>query len=90
MIKQTYRFPAWFDGREIDEPAFCEDFRERHNLVCDDGVFFTPEGHIADKMSLRADIFSEIAPFVSRNVARTVGSIMEGLRLQCHYSKPTK
>jgi len=81
MTKQNYRFPHWFDGCDIDEPAFCEDFRKRHKLVCDGGVFFTPEGHIADEMSLRAAIFSEIAPFVSRNVARTVGSITEGLRL---------
>ena len=81
MTKQNYRFPAWFDGREIDEPAFCEDFRKRHKLVCDGGVFFDPEGVVSDETALRADIFDEIAPFVSRNAARTVGSITEGLRL---------
>lgn len=81
MTKSNDRFPHWFDGREIDEPAFCKDFRERWKLVSDGGVFFTPDGRVTDEMSLRSDIFEEISPFISRNVVRTVNSIAEGLRL---------
>ena len=80
MTKQNYRFPHWFDGREIDEPAFCEDFRERHNLVCDGGVFFTPDGAVTDETPLRTAIFEKIVPYITKNTAHAVGSIVESLR----------
>jgi len=36
--------PIWFNGKDIVETAFCEEFMASHKLAYDNGAFFTPEG----------------------------------------------
>ena len=37
-------FPAWFDGKDINEAAFCREFLSKNKLIYADNAFFTPDG----------------------------------------------
>lgn len=36
--------PAWFDGSNINEAAFCDEFLHTHKIIFANNAFFTPEG----------------------------------------------
>ena len=37
-------FPAWFDGKDVNEAAFCREFLSKNKLIYADNAFFTPDG----------------------------------------------
>ena len=39
-------FPAWFDGKDINEAAFCREFLSKNKLIYADNAFFTPDGRL--------------------------------------------
>ena len=43
--------PIWWNGKDIVEAAFCEEFTRNHQLAYDCSAFFTPEGHRKSIMS---------------------------------------
>ena len=44
--KQLSNYPVWFDGTNINEAAFCEEFLHTHKILFANNAFFTPEGRI--------------------------------------------
>ena len=52
--------PIWFDGKNINEALFCEEFLQTHKIIFTNGAFFTPEGRITDELPLRGEIFEEL------------------------------
>ena len=46
-------WPAWFDGKSINEALFCDDFLSRHKIIYTNGAFFTPDGRVTDELLLR-------------------------------------
>lgn len=42
--KQLSNYPVWFDGTNINEAAFCEEFLHTHKILFANNAFFTPEG----------------------------------------------
>ena len=46
--KQLSNYPVWFDGTNINEAAFCEEFLHTHKILFSNNAFFTPEGRITD------------------------------------------
>ena len=36
-------FPAWFDGKDVNEAAFCREFLSKNKLIYADNAFFTPD-----------------------------------------------
>ena len=59
--------PFWYDGKVINETAFCQDFLTRHKLAFTENAFFTPEGRITDESLLKEQIFFSffLYPFTS-------------------------
>ena len=51
--KQLSNYPVWFDGTNINEAAFCEEFLHTHKILFANNAFFTPEGRITDDLPLR-------------------------------------
>ena len=43
MKKQLSNYPVWFDGTNINEAAFCEEFLHTHKILFANNAFFTPE-----------------------------------------------
>ena len=79
--KRSPDAPFWFDGRNINEALFCDDFLSRHNLVYADGAFFTPDGRVTDELPLRGEIFEELRCCAVSNIPRKISNILELMKL---------
>ena len=55
--------PVWFDGKNINEALFCDEFLRKHKIIFTNGAFFTPEGRVTDELPLRGAIFEELILF---------------------------
>ena len=79
--KRSPDAPFWFDGRNINEALFCDDFLSRHKLVYTDGAFFTPDGRVTDELPLRGEIFEELRCCAVSNIPRKISNIIELMKL---------
>ena len=50
---QSPDLPIWFDGKNINEALFCEEFLQAHRIIFTNRAFFTPDGRVPDDLSLR-------------------------------------
>ena len=46
-------FPAWFDGKDVNEAAFCREFLSKNKLIYADNAFFTPDGRLTAPLLLK-------------------------------------
>lgn len=76
--------PAWFDGSNINEAAFCDDFLHTHKIIFANNTFFTPEGRITDDLPLRGEIFDRLKLYAINNVPRKVKNILEVMKLAAY------
>ena len=51
-------FPAWFDGKDVNEAAFCREFLSKNKLIYADNAFFTPDGRLTDPLLLKEKIYA--------------------------------
>ncbi len=79
--KRSPETPFWFDGRNINEALFCDDFLSRHRLVYMNGAFFTPDGRVTDELPLRGEIFEELRCCAVSNIPRKIRNIVELMKL---------
>ena len=49
-------FPAWFDGKDVNEAAFCREFLSKNKLIYADNAFFTPDGRLAAPLLLKKNL----------------------------------
>ena len=42
--------PVWFDGQNINEALFCEEFLQERRIIFANGAFFTPDGRVTDDL----------------------------------------
>ena len=52
--------PIWFDGTNINEALFCDEFLNSRKIIFADGAFFTPDGRVTDDLPLRGEIYEEL------------------------------
>ena len=79
----TEDYPAWFDGKKVNEVQFCADFLREHPMVCVHGSFFTADGWVSDENHLKNQIYAAIKPYVTTGVAKRVANLLEVLRIEC-------
>lgn len=82
--KQLSNYPVWFDGTNINEAAFCEEFLHTHKILFSNNVFFTPEGRVTDDLPLRGEIFESLKHYAINNVPRKVTNILEVMKLAAY------
>lgn len=82
--KQLSNYPVWFDGTNINEAAFCEEFLHTHKILFANNAFFTPEGRITDDLPLRGEIFESLKHYAINNVPRKVTNILEVMKLAAY------
>jgi putative DNA primase/helicase len=46
--KREYQ-PDWYDGKKVNEVAFCREFLTEYPMICVKGSFFTVDGRITDE-----------------------------------------
>ena len=81
-MNADYTFPAWYNGKIINEALFCRTYLSAHPTKCYKGSFYTENGRVADEMSIGKDIYDEIIQYAETGAARKVHSILSGLRFQ--------
>lgn len=76
-------FPAWFDGKKINEVLFCEEFVKDHPMLCIRDVFYTTAGRVTDEMMLKKEILDRIKPYATSGVAKRAANLLNALRVEC-------
>ncbi len=75
-----YDYPLWFNGKDILEAVFCEDFMSTQKLAYENNAFFTPDGRLTDELPLRREIYESLKWFAVKNIPRTISNIVELLK----------
>ena len=77
-------WPAWFDGKSINEALFCQHFLKTHAIIYTENAFFTPEGCMTDDAPLKADIYALLEDYASTSVTKKISNIIELLKITAH------
>ena len=83
-MNQPNEWPEWFDGKKVDEAAFCRAFLAEHPMICVSKSFFTKEGRICDESRLRREIYDAINPYLTTGLIKKVDSLLELLRVEAY------
>ena len=73
--------PVWFDGKNINEALFGDEFLQTHKIIFANGAFFTPDGRVTDELPLRGEIFEELKCCAVNNIPRKISNIVDVLKL---------
>ncbi len=76
-------YPAWYDGKHLDEVKFCAEFLQEHPMLCIRGEFFTVDGPIGDEDEIRKQILDKIKPVLTSGLAKTARNLLNALRIEC-------
>lgn len=74
--------PIWFDGKNINEALFCEEFLRERRIIFTNGVFFTPDGRVTDDLPLRGEIYEKLKYCAVNNIPRKISNILEVMKLE--------
>ena len=69
--------PVWFDGQNINEALFCEEFLHERRIIFANGAFFTPDGRVTDDLPLRGEIYDKLKFCAVNNIPRKITNILE-------------
>ena len=83
-MNETNQLPEWFDGKKVEEAAFCRAFLAEHPMICVSKSFFTKEGRVCDESRLRREIYDAVNPYVTTGLAKKVDSLLELLRVEAY------
>jgi len=78
--------PLWFDGKNVNEAMFCQEFLTKHRLLYTENAFFTVNGRMADETPLKSAIYNSVAPYMVTNVSKKIVSIIELLKITAYKS----
>ena len=78
--------PVWFDGQNINEALFCEEFLQERRIIFANGAFFTPDGRVTDDLPLRGEIYDKLKFCAVNNIPRKITNILEVLKLEAQVS----
>ena len=72
--------PDWYDGKSIDEVAFCEAQLIRHPMKCIHGKLYDLNGMV-DTEKLENELYNAVKPYATANVAKIVSRLMDAIRI---------
>ena len=79
--------PIWFDGQNINEALFCEEFLRERRIIFANGAFFTPDGRVTDDLPLRGEIYDKLKFCAVNNIPRKITNILEVLKLEAEQDR---
>ncbi len=74
--------PIWFDGKNINEALFCEEFLRERRIIFTNGAFFTSDGRVTDDLPLRGEIYEKLKCCAVNNIPRKISNILEVMKLE--------
>ena len=80
-------WPIWYDGKNINEILFCEEFLESHPMKCVRGRLFTVDGVVEDEAEVSQQILEAVRCCVTSGLSKLVANLLASLKLQA-YSPP--
>ncbi len=80
-------WPVWYDGKNINEILFCEEFLEAHPMKCVRGRLFTVDGVVEDEAEVSQQILEAVRCCVTSGLSKLVANLLASLKLQA-YSPP--
>ena len=78
----TMMLPVWFDGKNINEALFAEEFLSEHKLVFANRSFFTPEGRLMDSSLLKREIYTKMKCCATTDIPKKIKNIVDVLSLE--------
>ena len=76
----------WWDGKQIDEIAFCEWFLSKHTMIYVGSSFYDIGGHILEE-KVSKEILKELEPYIKTNISAKIRKILDVLKLKCMQDK---
>ncbi len=77
--------PDWLDRKgRVNEAAFASMYLAEHPMKCIHGRLFTVDGLVDDEEGIRREIYETISCYVTTNLARKTGQILESIKIACH------
>ena len=73
---------TWWDGKNLDEVAYCEELLARQEMKCINKRIFSMNGLIEDEF-IKNKIAEEIKPYVRRYLVKTTERILDTLKVLC-------
>ena len=80
-------WPAWYDGKNINEVLFCEEFLAAHPMKCIRGRLFTVDGAVEDEAVVSQQILETVSGCVTSGLSKLVSNLLASIKLQA-YSPP--
>ena len=80
--------PIWYDGKQINEMLFCQEFLERQPMQYIGKSLFTVDGRISDENRLKKEILNCIEPYLKTGIAKKAASLLDALKLKCYAQPP--
>ena len=80
--QQSPDLPIWFDGKNINEALFCQEFLREHRIIFTNRAFFTPDGRVTDDLPLRGEIYESLKSCAVNNIPKKISNILEVLKLE--------
>ena len=82
LFRSDMNLTVWFDGQNINEALFCEEFLHERRIIFANGAFFTPDGRVTDDLPLRGEIYDKLKFCAVNNIPRKITNILEVLKLE--------
>ena len=83
--KQLSNYPVWFDGTNINEAAFCEEFLHTHKIFfCQQCIFSLQKGGSQMICPFVEKYFESLKHYAINNVPRKVTNILEVMKLAAY------
>lgn len=79
--------PDWFDGKVIDEVAYCFSFLSRHPMKCIRDRLFTVDGLIEDEGKIQQLVLEDVMDCLTVGVSKKAKTLFELVRMAA-YSPP--
>lgn len=74
--------PAWYDGKKIDEVAYCEALLSEQEMRCINNRLYTMDGLVEDQQ-MQSRIAGDLKPYIRSYLDKAVERILKTLKLLC-------
>ena len=74
-------WPEWFDGKQVNEPLFCQYFLQLYPMKCIHGRLFTVDGMVEDEGAISQMILNEVQGSVTKGLAKTVSALLSAIKI---------
>lgn len=80
-------WPCWYDGKNVNELLFCQEFLALHPMKCIRGRLFTVDGMVEDETEISQLILEAVSTCITCGLSKQVMNLLASIKLQA-FSQP--